>query len=65
MVVAAIFAALCLGVAFTGFASLGDIDDAVELADAKGYAWFWTFLAGVAIVIGLASAWMSRTQTND
>jgi hypothetical protein len=26
-----------------GFTSLGDIPDATDAADAKGFAWFWTF----------------------
>jgi hypothetical protein len=53
MVVAAVFAAICLSVAITGFTSLSDIADPTEIADAKGFAWFWIFLASVAI--GLAA----------
>ena len=49
MVAATIFTAICLGVAITGFTSLGDITDPTEVADARGFAWFWTFLACVAI----------------
>jgi hypothetical protein len=59
MVVAAIFAAICLGVAINGFASLGDIADPTQMADARGFAWFWTFLGGVAIALGLLAWWMS------
>jgi hypothetical protein len=51
MVIAAIFAVICLGVAITGFTSLGDIADPTQAADARGFAWFWTFLASVAIVL--------------
>ncbi len=65
MIAAGIFVVVCLGVAITGFTSLGEITDATQLDDAKGYAWFWTFLATVAAVIGLAAGWMARTQTND
>lgn len=59
MVVAAIFAAICLGVAITGFASLGDIADPTQVADARGFAWFWAFLGGVAIALGLLAWWMA------
>lgn len=52
VIVAAIFAVICLGVAITGFTSLGNIVDPARLADAKGFAWFWTFLASVAIAFG-------------
>ena len=62
IVVAAIFAAICLSVAITGFTSLGEIADPKEMADAKGFAWFWTFLASVAIVLGLLAWWIVRTH---
>lgn len=65
MVIAAIFAVLCLGVAITGFTSLGDITDQTQLADAKGFAWFWTFLASVAIALGLLSRWIARTESDN
>lgn len=62
VVIAAIFAAVCFGVAITGFTSLGDIADPTQAADAKGFAWFWTFLASVAVVLGLLAWWLARTQ---
>jgi len=65
MVIAAIFAAICLGVAITGFSSLGDITDPTEVADARGFAWFWTFLASVAIVLGLLAWWVARNHRED
>ena len=65
VVISAIFAVLCLGVAITGFTSLGDITDPDQLADAKGFAWFWTFLASVAIGLGLLAMWLTRTQKSD
>ena len=37
---AAIFAALCIGVAINGFAFLGEITDPGQADDAKGFAWF-------------------------
>ena len=65
MVIAAIFAAICLGVAITGFTSLSNITDPTEVADARGFAWFWTFLASVAIVLGLLAWWMARNHRED
>ena len=65
MVMAAIFAAICLSVAITGFTSLGDITDPTEIADAKGFAWFWTFLASVAIGLGVLAWWVARTHGED
>ena len=65
MVVAAIFATICLGVAITGFTSLSNITDPAEVADARGFAWFWTFLASVAIVLGLLAWWVARNHRED
>ena len=62
MVVAAIFAAICLSVAITGFTSLGGLTDPVEVADAKGFAWFWTFIASVAIGLALLAWWVTRNH---
>jgi hypothetical protein len=54
----AIFALLCLGVAFSGFSSLDAMTDEVARSDARGYAFFWLFLGAVAVAAGLASWWM-------
>jgi len=62
IVMAAVFAVICFGVAITGFTSLGEISDATQMADAKGFAWFWTFLGTVASVLGLGAWWMVRTN---
>jgi hypothetical protein len=62
VVVAAIFAAVCFGVAITGLTSLGEIVDPTQMADAKGFAWFWTFLGSVACGFGLLAWWMVRTH---
>ena len=42
VVMAAIFAVVCFGVAITGFTSIGGIEDPVQRADGLGFAWFWT-----------------------
>lgn len=62
VVLAAIFAAVCFGVAITGFTSLGDIADPVQLSDARGFAWFWTFLGMVAVVFGALGVWLVKTH---
>jgi len=62
---AAPFAIFCLGFAINGFLSLGEITDPEQLADAKGYAWFWMFLAVIAIVSGALSWWLMSTQKHD
>jgi hypothetical protein len=61
----AIFALVCLGVALTGFMSLGEISDPVQLRDAKGFAWFWAFLGSVGLIFGGISWWIARTTPND
>jgi hypothetical protein len=65
MVVAAIFAVLCLSVAITGFTSLGNIADPTEAADARGFAWFWAFLASVAIGLAVLAWWLARNHKED
>ncbi len=62
MIFAAIFAVVCLGVALKGFTSLADIADPIQASDAKGFAWFWTFLGCVAGAFGLLSWWIVRTE---
>ena len=62
IVIAAIFAIVCFGVAITGFTSLGDIADPAQAADARGFAWFWAFLASVAIALGILAWWMAHTH---
>ena len=62
---AAPFALICLGFAINGFLSLGEITDPAQLADAKGYAWFWMFLAMIAVISGAVAWWLMSTQKND
>jgi hypothetical protein len=61
----AIFAVICFSVAIEGYTSLGDISDPVQLDDAKGFAGFWAFLGGVALVFGVLSWWIVRTGKED
>jgi len=62
VVMSAIFAVVRFGVAITGFLSLGDIADPAQIADARGFAWFWTFLGSIATLFGLLALWMVRTH---
>jgi hypothetical protein len=64
-ILAVVFALFCLGFAVSGFTALREITDAQQAADAKGFAWFWTFLAGVGIVFGVLSWWIGQTQKDD
>jgi hypothetical protein len=54
-----VFALLCLGFAYHGFAALQTLTDSVERELSLGYAWFWTFLAAVAVAFGVLS-WMIK-----
>lgn len=56
------FTIFCFGFAINGFTSLGDIADAGQLDDAKGYAWFWAFLGTIGLVFGALSLWIARTR---
>ncbi len=53
-----VFALVCLGVAMTGFLSLDEITDATQLADAKGFAWFWAVLGGIGIAAAVTARWL-------
>ena len=65
MIMATIFGAVSLAFAITGFIALDDIADPTQAADARGFAWFWTFLATVAIGLGTLAWWVERSQRRD
>lgn len=65
LVIAVVFAVVCFSVAVTGFASLKEITDVQQAADARGFAWFWAFLGGVAAAFALLSWWLIRTGRGD
>ncbi len=65
VVIATVFAALCFAVAIGGFVSIGDIADPVRRADGRGFAWFWTFLGGVAVAFALLGTWFLRTDKSN
>ena len=55
-----VFALVCAGVAVNGFLSLRDLTDATEIADTKGFAWFWTLLGLIGAAVALAGRWLLR-----
>jgi hypothetical protein len=63
VILAAIFAIICFGVAITGFSSVGEIADPVQRADGWGFAWFWAFLGFVSVAFGALGVWMVKTHT--
>ena len=64
-IVGAIFAAVCFSVAITGFISLDDVGDPTQLADAKGFIFFWAFLGALGVLVGALSQWLARTGKQD
>jgi hypothetical protein len=65
VILSTIFAIVCFGVAITGFTSLRDIADPVVAADAKGFAWFWTFLGTVCTVFAALGIWIAKTWKEE
>jgi len=65
MMMSAIFGALSLGFAVYGFVSLGDMTDPTQASDARGFVWFWAFLASIAIGLGVLAWWIERTQRKE
>jgi len=65
VVIATVFAAICFAVAISGFVSLGDVADPVQRADGRGFAWFWTFLGGVAVAFALLGTWFLKTDKSN
>lgn len=60
-----IFAIACLAVAVTGFNSLGEIADPAQQADARGFAWFWMFLAAICAALSALAWWMVRGMSSE
>lgn len=62
---ALVFALACLGVAMSGFLSLGELTDATQRDDARGFAWFWTLLGLIGVTVAAAGYWMIRREARD
>jgi len=65
VVMAVIFALAAFAVAITGYNSIGDMTDPVQIADARGFAMFWAFLGFIAVMMGAVSWWIMRTHKNE
>jgi hypothetical protein len=57
---ALVFGVVCLGVGLDGLWSLDALSDEALRADARGFAWFWLFLASIALLIAVLSGLMAR-----
>jgi len=55
-----VFGLLCLGAGVRGLWGLSAIEDEAIRADAHGFAWFWLFIAAVALLICLLSWLMAK-----
>ena len=55
----------CGAVGVQGLWSVREITDEATRADAQGFAWFWLFLAAVALLICVVSALMARGKLGD
>lgn len=62
IVLSALVALGCFGYAYQGFSSLGGILDPTQHSDARGFAWFWTFLGVVILGIAVLSWWITATE---
>jgi hypothetical protein len=60
-----VFAALCLSYAYFGFSSI-DATMTEDVQDAsRGYAWFWTFLGVIGLVLAGLGRWLQREPPQD
>jgi bacteriorhodopsin len=55
-----LFAALCVAYALFGFSSIDAGMPAEQQADSRGYAWFWTFLGAIGLLLAIVSWFMTR-----
>lgn len=65
LVAGIVFALVCFGVAINGFLSMAEMTDPVQLADARGFAGFWSFLGVVGATMAAVSLWMLRTARDE
>ena len=61
----AIFSLVCLYIAWSGFSSIDTLTDPQVIDDARGFAWFWLFLAGVGAASCAASWWIIRSGAGE
>ncbi len=60
-----VFATVCLGISLAGFWSLSNVSDAAQRSDARGFAFFWMFLAGIGVVFGVLWWFIHRAEGED
>jgi hypothetical protein len=59
IILSAILAFACYGIAYKGFSSLGGLTDPAIIRDSKGFAWFWVFMGSVILAIAVLSWWIT------
>ena len=57
-----VFATFSLAFALNGFSQLDAIVDEATRSEARGFAFFWLFLAAVSVASALASWWIIRRE---
>ena len=57
---ALLFAVLCGAYGVNGMIASGALAEGAVRDDARGFAWFWLFLAGVGVVLAVVSWLMAR-----
>ena len=60
-----VFAAICLWFAVDAFKSLADVTDPEQASGAGDFVWFWGFLAGAGLVLGVVSWTIADRRTED
>jgi hypothetical protein len=58
-----VFAVLCVGFAINGFSQIDAMVDEAARSDARGFAYFFLFLGGVASVSAIVSWRIIRRET--
>jgi hypothetical protein len=62
---ALVFGLVCLGFGLHGLWGLDGVADEAVRSDARGFAWFWLFLAAIALLIGVLSILMVRGKLGE
>jgi hypothetical protein len=62
---ALVFGVVCLAVGLHGLWSLDGIADEALRSDARGFAWFWLFLASIALLIDVLSVLMVKGKLGE